>query len=99
MKYWLVALRQTLCLRRKSKVIPVPYVRSHCSEAAEAQPMNRLPSDTITAKRTVSLYFLRKTLVNKAIFFLVKIWIFAKLLHGISVATFGVKNKIKLLKA
>jgi hypothetical protein len=68
MKYWLVALRQTLCLRGKSKVISVPKVRSLCSEAAETKPMNRLPFDTITAKSTVSLSFLRKMLVNEAMF-------------------------------
>lgn len=59
--------------------------------------MNRLPSDTITAKGTVSLSFLRKMLVNEAMF-LVKFFILI-LIYGISVATFEEKNKIKLLKA
>ena len=88
---------QTLCLRGKSEVNPVPKVRSLSTEAAETKPMNRLPSDTTTAMRTGSLSFLRKMLINEAKFF-VKFWIFAKSLYGISVATFGVKNKIKLLK-
>jgi len=55
--------------------------------------MNRLPSDTITAKGTVSLSFLRKMLVNEAMF-LVKFFILI-LIYGISVATFEEKNKIK----
>jgi hypothetical protein len=59
MKLWLVALRQTLGLRGESKVIPVTKLRSLCSEDAETT-YGSTPFDTITAKRTASLYFLRK---------------------------------------
>lgn len=92
MKFWLVTWRQTLCLRGKSKVISVPKARSICSEAAETKPMNRPPFDTITAKRTVCLSVLSTEDVSKRSKVFVKICIFAKLLYGTSVATFGVKQ-------
>jgi len=64
-----------LCLRGKSKVISVPKVISLCSEAAETnRPL------WYHYRQAYCLSFLQKMLLNEAMFFFVKIWIFAKLL-------------------